>query len=72
MMVAPPARTKSTPQSMIPFAQDKHFVGREKILDNLDNAFSQQEHNRVALQGLGGIGYAANSESSLARLMVHA
>ncbi|KFY90176.1 hypothetical protein V498_06140, partial [Pseudogymnoascus sp. VKM F-4517 (FW-2822)] len=50
-------RTK--PSSMVPFQKDSAFVGREGILveigKKLDQAASQ-DHSRVALVGLGGIG----------------
>lgn len=43
---------------LMPFAQDKDFVGREDILTSLDEGFSQSTTlRRMALAGLGGIGY---------------
>lgn len=44
---------------MIPFARDEDFVGRENILEKLSNMFSEPKKylHRVALQGLGGVGY---------------
>ena len=44
----------------MPFAQDKDFVGREDIFASLDKGFSQSASlQRMALAGLGGIGFAA-------------
>ena len=39
----------------VPFTRDSHFVGRESILSQLDEGFSRV--NRMALVGLGGVGY---------------
>ncbi len=42
---------------VMPFAQDKDFVGREDILTSLEKGFSQPTTlRRMALVGLGGIG----------------
>ncbi|CAD6593296.1 MAG: hypothetical protein ASARMPREDX12_007021 [Alectoria sarmentosa] len=42
---------------VMPFAQDRDFVGREDILTSLDEGFSQPTSlRRMALAGLGGIG----------------
>ena len=50
---------------VMPFAQDKDFVGREDILTNLDEGFSQSSsYRRMALAGLGGIGYYVFARSS--------
>ncbi|OAF59174.1 hypothetical protein VC83_04384 [Pseudogymnoascus destructans] len=46
-------------QFIVPFPQDKHFVGREDILGQLDLGGEQEEpkkHQRHALVGLGGVG----------------
>ncbi len=40
--------------STIPFGQDHDFVGREDILDKLQQTFEFQ--NRLALVGMGGVG----------------
>lgn len=43
---------------VMPFAQDEDFVGREDTLTGLDEGFSQSRScRRMALAGLGGIGY---------------
>ena len=43
---------------MIPFERDEDFVGREDILEKLSDMFSKPKYlHRVALQGLGGVGY---------------
>ena len=42
----------------MPFAQDNDFVGREDLLASLEEGFSQSTTlRRMALAGLGGIGY---------------
>ena len=43
---------------VMPFAQDKDFVAREDILSSLEEGFSESTTlRRMALAGLGGIGY---------------
>jgi hypothetical protein len=50
---------KGAPKSTVPFDRDRKFVGREDILTALGSKFSQAgSHNRAALVGLGGVGYA--------------
>lgn len=50
---------------VMPFAQDKDFVGREDILTSLDEGFSQSTTlRRMALAGLGGIGYDVFASSA--------
>ncbi|KAM0795974.1 hypothetical protein BDR22DRAFT_919141, partial [Usnea florida] len=45
------------PIILMPFAQDKDFVGREDILKSIDEGFSQSTTlRRIALAGLGGVG----------------
>ena len=39
----------------VPFARDPNFTGRQDVLDRIDEQF--QTHQRVALAGLGGVGY---------------
>ena len=47
----------------MPFAQDKDFIGRENILTSLEEGFSQSTTlRRMALAGLGGIGYDTLAE----------
>jgi hypothetical protein len=44
---------------MVPFRRDSAFVGREDILVEIGEKFEQaasQDHSRVALVGLGGVG----------------
>lgn len=44
---------------IVPFSQDDHFIGREKILGELDLGGQQAasiKHRRDALVGLGGVG----------------
>ena len=49
---------------VMPFAQDKDFVGREDILMSLDEGFSHSTSlRRMALAGLGGIGYGLLARS---------
>jgi nucleoside phosphorylase len=43
----------------VPFSRDKSFIGREKVLADVQanvNSCVQSEHRRTALVGLGGIG----------------
>jgi N-terminal domain on NACHT_NTPase and P-loop NTPases len=49
-----PMRTK--PLFTVPFAQDVRFTGRQDELKRIDEQFQTQR--RVALTGLGGVGYA--------------
>lgn len=56
--VAPPPYSEVAPQSsqfMLPFTRDEHFVGREKILSSIEGQFL--ERSRVAVVGMGGVGY---------------
>jgi hypothetical protein len=48
--------TKSKPLFAVPFAQDPSFIGRQSLIDDIDKHF--KIHRRVALAGLGGVGYA--------------
>lgn len=49
----------------MPFAQDEDFVGREDILASLEEGFSQSTTlRRMALAGLGGIGYGVLARSA--------
>ncbi len=44
---------------MVPFQRDSTFVGREDIMADLREKHGQaasQDHSRVALIGLGGVG----------------
>lgn len=54
----PPTRISS-----VPFYRDKDFVGREDFLSRLDQGFSGL--NRMALVGIGGVGYALHIYSIL-------
>lgn len=50
---------------VMPFAQDRDFVGREDILTSLDEGFSQPTSlRRMALAGLGGIGFDVPARSA--------
>lgn len=50
---------KIEPSSTVPFAQDPDFVGRQDVIAELDAKFaSRASHTRVALVGLGGMGWA--------------
>ena len=41
----------------LPFSRDKDFVGREDILESIDQGFLQEKTlQRMALAGIGGIG----------------
>ncbi|RDL35197.1 uncharacterized protein BP5553_07128 [Venustampulla echinocandica] len=53
------AQNRPKPSSIIRFQRDSSFVGREDILVEIGDKFEQaasQDHSRVALVGLGGIG----------------
>ena len=52
---APPHQT-CQPCHYIPFRKNTRFVGREKTLDELRDKLFDQECQRVALAGLGGVG----------------
>ena len=56
------------PLSIIPYSQDPHFTGREDIMNSIKSNF-ETEH-RVALTGVGGVGYVA-STFQLNRLLTH-
>jgi hypothetical protein len=63
VMSSPGARdepvVKCKPFSMVPFARDPKFVGREELLVVLEEKLqhnAKATHNRVALVGLGGVG----------------
>ena len=44
--------------TVMPFARDENFVGREDIIKAINERFSRSKtFRRVALEGLGGIGY---------------
>jgi hypothetical protein len=43
----------------MPFARDGDFIGREDVILKIDQMFSKCSYlRRVALEGLGGVGYA--------------
>jgi len=47
------------PLFTVPFVRDPRFTGRQSQLMEIDERF--KTHRRVALAGLGGVGYAPNS-----------
>jgi hypothetical protein len=49
-----PAPTSIDRIFSVPFERDKQFVGRQEILQQIDQALSTK--HRVALHGLGGLG----------------
>ncbi|KAH6664653.1 hypothetical protein B0J14DRAFT_630448 [Halenospora varia] len=51
---APPLYGDSTGVFSVPFIRDSQFVGREKIMLSIEEAFGKQ--NRVAVAGIGGVG----------------
>lgn len=51
---APPLYGDSTGVFSVPFIRDSQFVGREKIMLSIKEAFGKQ--NRVAVAGIGGVG----------------
>jgi hypothetical protein len=51
--------SKLKPVSTVPFKRDTHFVGREDLMRRTDSVIGNsifQDHSRVALVGLGGVG----------------
>ena len=46
------------PRFMVPFCRSEDFVGREDILEKLEEGFSSRGGNqsRMVLWGLGGVG----------------
>jgi hypothetical protein len=51
------AQRRALPLSMVPFARDPAFVGREDILEKLTDLLTPSNtHKRAALVGIGGIG----------------
>lgn len=39
---------------LVPFDRDSHFVGREEVIDEVDNRIKTTP--RVSLAGIGGVG----------------
>jgi hypothetical protein len=39
---------------MIPFDRDRNFIGREDVIEKIEQRFESQ--SRVALAGIGGVG----------------
>ena len=57
-----PTKPKIEAVSMVPFTRDAiHFIGRQRLIDAVKDGFAH--HERVALVGLGGVGYALNFPS---------
>lgn len=53
-------------QYILPFSRDQNFVGREEIIDNIDLILSDDRTvRRLALVGLGGIGYPSLFDENL-------
>jgi hypothetical protein len=58
-IIGPTSTYPGRGQSILPFGRDEDFVGREEIIIKIDQIFSESiSLRRVALEGLGGIGYA--------------
>jgi nucleoside phosphorylase len=63
-VIPPTEATKSLalevrPSSTVPFQRDSAFVGRDEVLAKIRERFEQtmsEDHSRVALVGLGGVG----------------
>lgn len=51
---APPSYGKSTGFFLLPFVRDPIFIGRDKIMEEIETMFTQQK--RVAIAGIGGVG----------------
>jgi hypothetical protein len=47
-------RNKQKPCFIVPFERDQQFIGREDILNEIEQKFKSQR--RVALAGIGGVG----------------
>mgnify|MGYP000907655134 CR=1 FL=1 len=44
------------PCSTVPFGQDEDLIGREDVIQQIDDRLSGPGHHRVALVGKGGVG----------------
>lgn len=61
-IIGPTSTNPGRGQSILPFGRDEDFVGREEIIMKIDQMFSESRSlRRVALEGLGGVGYAVFS-----------
>lgn len=59
-----PVKPKVQAVSMVPFNRDAiHFIGRQRLIDAVKDGFV--DHERVALVGLGGVGYVISVSSGL-------
>lgn len=47
-------RPGEKPCILVPFDRDQDFIGREDIIDQIEQRFESQ--SRVALTGIGGVG----------------
>jgi hypothetical protein len=57
--VEPTAALSGRDQFVMPFDRDQDFIGREDVIHNIGCILSDRRTvRRVALAGLGGIGYA--------------
>ncbi|KAL8787702.1 MAG: hypothetical protein Q9195_007658 [Heterodermia aff. obscurata] len=52
---SPPSYAKEFGVFLVPFRRDEYFVGRESVLQTIASSFEKQP--RVAISGIGGIGY---------------
>jgi hypothetical protein len=53
---------------VIPYARNSHFIGQVAYIEDLGTRLESKRHNRVALVGLGGIGWAFQSKVHLNEL----
>lgn len=50
-----PSYTSATGLFLVPFSRDEHFVGRKDEIQSIESSFKFQK--RVAISGIGGVGY---------------
>lgn len=43
---------------MVPYSRNLGFIDRESIIERVQKLAERETHNRIALCGLGGSGYA--------------
>jgi len=52
-----PTATQPPPHWMVSYCRNESFTGRSDIITALSEAVEEENHRRIALQGLGGAGY---------------
>ena len=54
---------------MVPSPKDAHFTGREEVIDQIKTKFKSE--SRVALTGIGGVGYVFYTNSAVDKLLTY-